>query len=91
MKDLYGKVIPEIAKFEDKLITFQFDVDSHKTIIRQFDEILMQKSDKMAMVEFRNFLENNYATKMDNEKRMDDKLRDYEHLKGESSKKFQKE
>ena len=77
MKDLYKKVLPEIAKFEEKLITFQFDVFSHKTIMRQFDEILMQKSDKMAMLELRRFLEDTYATKLDTERTMDDKLLDY--------------
>ena len=45
--------------------------------MRQFDEILMQKSDKMAMLELRRFLEDTYATKLDTERTIDDKLLDY--------------
>jgi len=29
LKDLYGKVIPEIAKFEEKVIQFSNEMDKH--------------------------------------------------------------
>lgn len=38
LKDLYSKVIPEIAKFEEKIIYFGEDMERNKEIILQFDE-----------------------------------------------------
>lgn len=34
LKDLYNRVIPEIAKFEEKIINYERDVENSKCIIR---------------------------------------------------------
>ena len=52
LKDLYSKVIPEIAKFEGKLMRFDETINQNQTIIRQFDEHLMNKCDKLALQQF---------------------------------------
>ena len=49
LKDLYSKVVPEIAKFEEKLLGFEATIEQNQTIIRQFDENLSFKSDKIAL------------------------------------------
>ena len=40
LKDLYVKCLPEIAKFELKIINFQGELKKTDLIIRQFDEAL---------------------------------------------------
>ena len=47
MKDLYGRVIPEIAKFESNVLNFQTENEKHYLIIRQFDETIAHKADKL--------------------------------------------
>ena len=40
LKKLHAIVIPEIAKFELKMINYQSNLDQHDLIIRNFDEVL---------------------------------------------------
>ena len=37
LKSLHSKVIPEIAKFEQKLINYSYEIEKNKLIIKQFD------------------------------------------------------
>jgi len=46
LKELYKKVIPEIAKFELKIIDFQLTADKNNLIMRNFDEALSKKAEK---------------------------------------------
>lgn len=48
LKVLYGKVIPEIAKFEEKIIGFKLDIEKHNLILREFDTNIAQKTNKTA-------------------------------------------
>lgn len=56
LKDLYHKTLPEIAKFEQKIINFQAENDKHIDIINRFDEHLTQKSSKQAIVELYDYI-----------------------------------
>jgi len=49
MKDLYGRVIPEISKFENRLLDFEIDHEKNCRIIRQYDETIAHKSDKIML------------------------------------------
>ena len=46
LKDLYSKTIPELAKFEQKIIDFQTDSDKMHLVISRFDEHLTKKASK---------------------------------------------
>lgn len=41
--------MPEIAKFEEKILNFSADVELTKEIIRKFDEDMMNKCDKLQL------------------------------------------
>ena len=49
LRDLYNKCIPEISKFEGKLIEIQGDIEKSNMIIRQFDENIILKADKTSI------------------------------------------
>ena len=40
LKDLYAKTLPELAKFEQKIINFEQEIEKCNMIIRRFDEHL---------------------------------------------------
>ena len=47
LKDLYAKTMPEIKKFEDKIINFSISLEKTDIIMRRFDEIMTEKASKM--------------------------------------------
>ena len=47
LKDLYAKTMPEIKKFEDRIIQFSLDLEKIDIIMRRFDEIMTEKASKM--------------------------------------------
>ena len=49
LKDLYGKVVPEISKFEQKIIDVEGSLKNNNIIIRQFDENITSKCDKLLL------------------------------------------
>ena len=51
LKDLYKKVIPQLAKFEQKIIDCQSELNQTALIIRQFDENISSKAEKHAINE----------------------------------------
>ncbi|CDW86627.1 UNKNOWN [Stylonychia lemnae] len=51
LKDLYNKTVPEIQKFEHKLMEFNSDLEKQQIIIRRFDEILTDKASKQNIKE----------------------------------------
>lgn len=46
MKGLYMKVMPEIKKFEDKILEFEVKTLQFEEIVQQFDKNLSIKADK---------------------------------------------
>ena len=46
LKGLHSKVLPEIAKFEQKIIDYNSDLEKKSLMIRQFDQIMNQKANK---------------------------------------------
>lgn len=67
LKVLYGKVIPEIAKFEQKIMGFNCDIEKQNLILREFDSNLAQKTNKVALSELISSMEENYILKKDNQ------------------------
>ena len=54
LKHLHTLVLPEISKFEFKLIEYQKKLDGLDHIIMNFDEIIQTKSSKITLEEFQN-------------------------------------
>lgn len=46
LKDLYNKCVPELAKFEERVLDFQTELDKHQLVIRRFDETVATKASK---------------------------------------------
>ena len=65
LRDLYAKVIPEISKFEQRLIDFKTSTDNCEQIVRSLDELLISKVDKMYIAELKDKLKSTYASKND--------------------------
>jgi hypothetical protein len=51
LKDLYSKTVPEIQKFEQKIIDFTQEMEKNKFMIRRFDEVLSEKASKLNIKE----------------------------------------
>lgn len=60
LKDLHNKCIPEIAKFESRLIELDSLYEKNNLIIREFDNSLAQKASKFSFKEFTKFVDQNY-------------------------------
>lgn len=52
LKDLYAKTMPEIKKFEDKIVQFGVDLEKIDIILRRFDEVITEKASKMDLRDF---------------------------------------
>ena len=65
LKDLRHECIPQLAKFEQRIIEFTLAQDQSQHIIRRFDETIAQKSSKQAVHDVYTFLEKKYASKAD--------------------------
>ena len=59
LKDLHTLVVPEISKFESKLIEYQQKLEGVDQIIRTFDEIIQTKLSKITFREFKQSFEEN--------------------------------
>ena len=46
LQELYKKVVPEIGKFEDKLIASHKHMDQLDELIRRLDEVVCGKTDR---------------------------------------------
>lgn len=62
LKDLYTKCIPELAKFEQRIIDFQREIDRNAEIMRRFDEVIGQKSNKQSVKKVYEYIATNCAT-----------------------------
>eukprot|EP00347_Sterkiella_histriomuscorum_P010846 403374700 len=51
LKDLYQKAIPEIQKFEHKIIDYNAELEKVQVIVRRFDEIVSDKANKQNIKE----------------------------------------
>ena len=49
LKKLHTMVVPEIAKFEQKIINSETSLKSFEHILRNFDEVLQTKSNKVTV------------------------------------------
>lgn len=71
LKDLYGKIVPEMKKFEDNMIEMSKEYEQSKEIIRRYDEVLMEKASKTAIKgiheNFKEYLESKKFKKFEQE------------------------
>ena len=67
LKSLHDRVLPEIAKFETKLLMFKKELMQTELIIRQFDEVMQTKSNKMRLEELWNHVMVNCSDKKEQE------------------------
>lgn len=63
LKDLYQKCMPEISKFECRIMDFQASIDKFNEIIIRLDENISQKVDKSSMRLFETNFQQNYVSK----------------------------
>jgi len=47
LKGLYRKVLPPLAKYEDKMNEFSKEHEQSKEIIRRYDEVIADKASKV--------------------------------------------
>ena len=47
-KDLYNKTLPEIKKFEERIISFDAEIEKNIQIIKEFDISITQKANKVS-------------------------------------------
>ena len=62
------KCVPELARFESKIIDFNLEIDKNSLIIRRFDENLANKAEKTTIEQLYNHLNITYASKQEQEK-----------------------
>lgn len=65
LKELYSKCIPELARFEQRIIDFQLELDKNKLIICRFDETLTTKADKISIENLYNHCSERYSSKVE--------------------------
>ena len=63
LKDLYKKTVPAISSFEDKLSEYYTEQEKMKLIMSRFDEVLVNKANKEAIVILRDFVNDEFARK----------------------------
>ena len=59
LKDLYSKVIPEIAKFEQKMMDHQTGFQRIEDIVARFDLLITEKASKKAVNDLQDFVDRN--------------------------------
>ena len=62
LKHLHTIVIPEIAKFEQKIIVYQKKLDQYDEILRNYDEVIQTKSSKTVLDQYKAYVKSNHAT-----------------------------
>ena len=63
LKELYSKCIPQLAKFEQKIIDSADRIEQFNHIILQFDKELAKKSDKASVANLKQEVVQNYLHK----------------------------
>jgi hypothetical protein len=59
LKDLYAKTIPELAKFEQKMIDYTTENAVQKMIVDRFDVVISKKAAKQSIDDIYKHIENN--------------------------------
>lgn len=68
LKDLYKKVIPQLAKFEQKMINYDTEYTKITQVIARFDENLLKKANKQSLDDLYIHLEKTFAQKFELDK-----------------------
>ena len=59
-KDLYNKVMPEIKKFESRIIIIDKELNKNNEIIQEFDKSISQKANKVSTRDFEKYANENF-------------------------------
>jgi len=70
LKELHNRVIPEISKFEDKLLKFLTEMEKFKLIIAKFDEHLLTKASKESVSAVKSYVDDEFTRKQDTDKNL---------------------
>ena len=49
LKQLHAKTLPEIAKFEQRIIDYNKELETQKMVVSRLDSVLTQKASKIAI------------------------------------------
>ena len=60
LRDLYKKCIPEISKFECRILDFNDELQKCQFVLRKFEEILMQKAEKTVTNALYRYIDENF-------------------------------
>ena len=66
LRELYRKTMPEISKFEDKLKENNDHNNKLDLCIRRIDEVICTKTDRNTMKEFREYVDKQFITRVEN-------------------------
>lgn len=67
LKELHQKTLPEIIKFEQRIIDFKNELNTQTQIIGRMDTVMSTKSSKIAIKQIYDHLEDNYMLKKTND------------------------
>lgn len=56
LKDLYNKVMPTLQRYDAKMMDMSRDYERSKEIIRRYDEVLLEKANKLAVKELEEYV-----------------------------------
>lgn len=62
LKDLYSRTLPELSKFEERLIHFDSVLEKNDIILRRYDEILTEKASKHDVKDLEKLVKTQYTT-----------------------------
>ena len=75
LKELYQRCIPEIGKFEHRILEFSREVEKFNFIIRKFDEDMMLKAEKISIKDLQRYCDETFelrgAQDIDIDKKVD--------------------
>ena len=80
LKELYRKTMPAISSFEDKLKKNNDHNEKIDEMMRRLDEVICSKSDRQALKEYREYVTENYLTRVQSEEIMGqtgDKIKEF--------------
>jgi hypothetical protein len=60
LKELYSKCIPELAKFEAKMVDHQTGYQRMEDIIARFDKLLTEKASKVSVKDFQDYVNRSF-------------------------------
>ena len=71
LKDLYNRTLPELSKFEERLIQYNSVLEKNDIILRRYDEVITEKASKHDVKDLEKLLKTQYTTSADFKENLD--------------------